>query len=554
MLDRFGMVWKYGPHLAYGIIGIFVFDHLGHLALGMLPLDAQWGGGRLSVWSSGPGQGVLWAALGGHFVWMLWRFYALISRPFYWKEGVLIGCGLAIPFLLIPRVITLGLGVNESNYAYTLSLFWITDLRMSLIHILGFVVVWIGIAQDLYAFIRVHPRWIPFKPWIGLLCVIVPTLAFAGFISAITHLDLSANPQLFLDEIGYSLGRLEQIEQNAFYVRVVLLTGILGVVLSRVVWLIWQHRYRLPRVSYKDLKQFDILPGSTLLAAIKLANIPHASVCGGNGRCSTCRVRISEGLTSLPSPAVVESRILQRIKAPTNVRLACQIRPTADLKVTPLLAPTVSAQEGLQSSSYLQGEEREVAILFGDLRGFTHFTEAQLPYDVVFILNQYCTEMGQAVTLAGGHLDKFIGDGVMALFGIESGPEIGCKQALTAAVNMLKGLESINQSLEAEISEPLRMGIGIHTGVAIIGEMGYGTAKNVTAIGDAVNLASRLEALTKEYKSEILISQDVSRYAGVDFSHLPYAQTTIRGKREKITIIPISGPELTKILAPLTPS
>ena len=537
---------KYAPYGAYGVLGIFVLIHLIHLGLGVLPME-EWGG--LALWSTALGQGALWGALGIYSLWMLWRFYALISRPFRVKEWAIVVCGLMIPFLLFPRIVSLGLGIVDWHYAYTFSLFWISDPWMSLFPLLGFLAIWIGLSQDLYAFIRVQPRLISFQSGIRLFLVIIPTVACAGAIAVIADLSSSADPYPLLTEIGYRSERLTQIEERTLSLAMVWGTLILGVVAIRIGRLIWQRRYRLPQVSYKDLKQFSILPGSTLLDAIKRANISHASVCGGNGRCSTCRVRIREGLGALPPPGAVEARILQRIKAATNVRLACQIRPTADLKITPILPPGVTAQQGLQSSSYLQGEEREIAILFGDLRGFTRFSEHQLPYDVVFVLNQFCAEMGQAVALADGHLDKFIGDGIMALFGIDTGPEIGCKQALIAAANMLKGLETINRALASEMTDPLRMGIGIHTGMAIIGEMGYGTAKNVTAIGDAVNLASRLETLTKEYKTEVVISQDVSRYAGIDCSHLPSAQTSIRGKQEKMTIIPFSKQELLTLLA-----
>ena len=544
-------IWirTYAPHLAYGVIGLFVLSHLIHLALGMVPLQrADWG---IAPWASFFGQGLIWLALSGYFVWMLRRFYGLISRSFHWKESLVILCGLMIPLLLLPRVITLGLGIVDFNYAYTFSLFWIADPRISLIQFLGFLIVWSGVTENLYAFIRVQPRLIPFKPGITLFCVIVPTLACAGFISSLSHLELWDNPAGLLAQIGYTAENLDRIRALTF-----IISGGLGMMIGATILLraglaMWRRRYRLPQVSYKDRQHFNIPPGATLLAAIKQANIPHASVCGGNGRCSTCRVRISEGLTALPPPNAVEKKILERIKSPNNVRLACQIRPIADLKVTPLLAPTVTTQEGLQTSSYHQGEEREIAILFADLRGFTHFSEAQLPYDVVFILNQFCTAMGKAVTLADGYLDKFIGDGVMALFGIETGPEIGCQQALIAAANMSKNLETLNRSLENTILEPFRMGIGIHTGLVIIGEMGYGTAKKLTAIGDAVNLASRFEALTKEYKTELVISQDVAKYAALEVAHLPDAQVSIRGKREKISIIPIAKKELINLLPSL---
>src|SRR6185295_4741556 len=119
----------------------------------------------------------------------------------------------------------------------------------------------------------------------------------------------------------------------------------------------------------------------------------------------------------------------------------------------------------------------------GDLRAFTQLTEKKLPYDVVFLLNRYFAEMGHAVETAGGRIDKFIGDGVMALFGLDSGVEAGCREALAAARGMSERMQSLNHALSHDVPEPLRIGIGIHTGPAIVGEMGYGTAVSVTAVG-----------------------------------------------------------------------
>src|SRR5262249_46294281 len=149
-------------------------------------------------------------------------------------------------------------------------------------------------------------------------------------------------------------------------------------------------------------------------------------------------------------------------------------------------------------------------------RAFTQLSEQKLPYDLVFLLNRYFAEMGHAVEAAGGHIDKFIGDGVMALFGLDSGIEAGCREGPAAAKDMGGGRQSLNRALIHDLPEPLRIGIGIHTGPAIVGEMGYGAAVSITAVGDAVNIASRLESLTKTYGCELVVSEAVIRRAGID--------------------------------------
>jgi adenylate cyclase len=149
---------------------------------------------------------------------------------------------------------------------------------------------------------------------------------------------------------------------------------------------------------------------------------------------------------------------------------------------------------------------------------------------VVFILNRYFAEMGSAVEAAGGRVDKFMGDGVMALFGLEAAPELACRQALEAARGMSARLEGLNRALAPVLPEPLRIGIGIHCGPVIVGEMGHGAAFGLTAIGDAVNTASRLESLCKPNACELVVSEDAARLAGVDLSAHPLRSLEIRGR------------------------
>jgi adenylate cyclase len=247
-------------------------------------------------------------------------------------------------------------------------------------------------------------------------------------------------------------------------------------------------------------------------------------------------VRVRTGLPGLPPPSEEEQRVLNRIGARRNVRLACQLRPNVPVEVTPLLPSFAHAADGARRVDLTEGGEREIAVLFADIRGFTALAEGRLPYDIVFILNRYFDAMGRAVEQAGGRVDKFIGDGIMALFGIEGGAEAGCRDALAAARLMSLRLIELNQALHGELAEPLRIGIGIHAGPAIVGEMGYGNAAALTAIGDAVNTASRLEALTKEYESELIVSDEVIARSGLDSNLFAWHETEIRGKQERLAI------------------
>jgi adenylate cyclase len=276
--------------------------------------------------------------------------------------------------------------------------------------------------------------------------------------------------------------------------------------------------------------------GNTVLEVSRIGRVPHASVCGGRGRCTTCRVRIVSSDRALPAASAEETAVLRRIGATRDIRLACQLRPTGNLAVTPLLPAGIGVRGGAAVPDYLQGDEREICVLFADLRGFTRFAERRLPYDVVFFLNRYFETMGSAIERAGGITNQFTGDGVMALFGVDSGPEKGCRAAVDAALAMSRGLAEMSVGLAEELDESLRMGIGIHSGPAVVGRMGRGVAMYLTAVGDTVQVASRLQDLTKEYECQLVISELAASRAGIDVTGFERYEITVRNRAEPVAI------------------
>jgi adenylate cyclase len=208
----------------------------------------------------------------------------------------------------------------------------------------------------------------------------------------------------------------------------------------------------------------------------------------------------------------------------------------ADVSVVPLLPANARASAGFRSPDYHHGQEQEIAVLFADLRGFTRLAEPKFPYDVVFFLNRYFEAIGSAIKAAGGIPNQFTGDGVMALFGVGAGPEDGSRRALLAASAMLDSLERLSDALVDELPEPLRMGIGIHTGPVVVGRMGYEDTTYLTAVGDTVHVASRLEALNKEYQGPLIISEQVAQRAGIDVTAYPAHLLTVRNRTEPLTI------------------
>jgi len=247
-------------------------------------------------------------------------------------------------------------------------------------------------------------------------------------------------------------------------------------------------------------------------------------------------VQLVRGVDRAPRPADDEARVLRRIRAESDVRLACQLRPTADMTVLRLLSPGATAADALAPVTPLAGDEQELAIFFADLRQFTRLAEQKLPYDVVFFLNRYFEAVGRTIEASGGITNQFTGDGVMALFGVGAGPAEGARRALTAAGAVVDAVAALSASLAAELNAPLRIGIGIHVGPAVVGRMGYGEAMYLTAVGDTVHVASRFQDLTKQYDCQLVISQQVADRAGVDVSMFDRHEIAVRNRTEPLAI------------------
>jgi adenylate cyclase len=540
------------------ILFTFVCTHLLNHALGIISLDAAETGRLvfLAIWRNPLGTVVLYGALLTHVVLVLLALYQARHLRLPRWEIVRLGLGLAMPLMLIPHIFGTRVlaQVNDftDTYAYVVVGMWVQHPESAVIQAVLLIVAW---THGWMGF----RWWLQFKPWypryralIRALALLVPTLALAGFAGIGREtVFLSTTPgwmeRTFAgitpaqEDVALGWGAIA----NGVFIGAVLLA-----VLGRFVraWLV--RRRGVVRLTYPGGRRVLVTPGMSVLDASRSAGIPHASLCGGRGRCSTCRSRIGPASARLPMPTLEEERVLKRVGAAPNVRLACQLRPITDLTIIPLLPPTIQSAEGLLRPSSAQASEQEVAILFADIRGYTKFSEHRLPYDVVFVMNEYFRAMGEAVEASGGHLDKFIGDGVMALFGVTSDPARGCRQALDAAVAMAQALEVLNQALAQDLSEPLRIGIGIHSGPVIVGQMGYGHARTLTAIGDAVNTASRLESASKEFHAQLMVSDDVARRAGVDLSSFERHEIEVRGRTTALPIWVI--PSATDLVPVLT--
>jgi adenylate cyclase len=541
----------------------YVTMHLANHAMGLISLAAMSRvlGWVLWLWGNPPAQLLLYGAFGVHFalaLWSLWERRSLRLKIGEWSQVIL---GFAIPILLTRHVVgnRLGhelFGTTTNNYTYVLWVLFVNSPWHGALQLATLVIAWSHAMFGLHFWLKIRPWYDRMQPVALAAAVLFPVLSLLGAIEAGRAIAALAADPAWTRAAFAHIRQPSPTERQTLEEIIQILTWsfagmVAAVLLARLVRTLWERRHGLIRISYPDGRIVEVMPGTSVLEASRMAGIPHAHICGGRGRCSTCRVRVRGAVGSTEPPAEPEQRILRRIGATPNVRLACQLRPKGPVEVTPLLPPFAFARDGQRRVDFAQGSEREIAIMFTDIRGFTALSEGRLPYDVVFILNRYFAAIGRSVESVGGRVDKFLGDGVMALFGIENGPEEGCRGALAAARLISERMEELNASLQGEIDEPLRIGLGIHAGPIIIGERGFGAVSSLTAIGDAVNTASRLQELTKEYGCELVVSETVVQRAGLDLSGFPRQEIEIRGRREVLAVATLArAAELPAFAAP----
>lgn len=533
--------------LASGLILFaFLLVHFGNHAVGLVSLAAMEGVLRAvyPVIASLPVTTLLSGALLVHLGLALWALWQRRSLRLPAPDAAQYLLGFMVPVLAAPHLVATRIagavhGEDVGYYRNVLVALWRDAPLDGVLQAALLLAAWGHACFGLRFWLRTQVWFTTVRPLLFGAALLIPALGLAGYVTAGREVML----RLALDPaFGAGLSPSpEVVARDAAlvgWIRAGFLGLLGGVLLARGARRQLQLRRGLVRITYPGGRPVEVTPGTSVLEASRLAGIPHAAVCGGKGRCSTCRVRVKATAAEDP-PGAAEQRVLERVGASPGVRLACQFRPRGAVAVAPLLAAGLPAPDLLaRRPGYRQGAEREIAILFADLRDFTRISEARLPFDVVHILNRYFDVMGGAVEAAGGRVDKFIGDGVMALFGIGEGEDAagGCRAALAAARMMSERLAALNRAMELDIAGPLRIGIGLHTGSVIVGDMGFGQTMALTAIGDAVNTASRLETACKPFDAELVVSEALLERAGVTLPDAPRHEIAIRGRAEMLAV------------------
>ena len=550
------MIYKF--RLYAGLVMLaYITGHLVSAALGVVSYAAM-DASRFfftDPWRTTPGSLLLYGAIlihAGLALWSLYRRKTLRLKSWEIPQTLL---GLILPLLAVGHVVgTRGAILRfgfKPDYAQELAYFWLAEPVFGMVQALLVLAAWTHGFIGFHTWARLKEWFQPYRNISLAIGVLWPALALAGYVAAGTRAVsmAAADPNwvpMLLKRVNFRPEISEASQSLSLALASIYLAIVTLVLLARFVRGVVVRRRQRVHLQYYGGGLMPVTPGATVLEVLRTNRIPHASVCGGRGRCSTCRVKVGKGAEGLVAPGDQEVKVLERISAAPGVRLACQIRPTRDIEIAPLLPAGAIAEDGFHKPGYLAGSEVEVAIVFVDLRGSTGISEGRLPYDFVFVLNQFFAAIDRALIDTGGHYAQFNGDGLMAIYGLESGVHQGALDAIRGARAMMERIAELNQRLADELPAPLAIGVGIHTGEAIVGSMGPPAHPIISAIGDHVNVAARLEAKCKEFGVPLIVSEATVKRSGLDLSNFKSETVDVRGREGQIDIRLVDDPAAIK--------
>lgn len=281
----------------------------------------------------------------------------------------------------------------------------------------------------------------------------------------------------------------------------------------------------------------------TLLQASLDAGIPHYHTCDGRARCSTCRVLVLRGDENLGERSPLEVELARLRGWPDAIRLACQARPTGPATVKRVINDDIDVDLACQEfGGWPAAEERDLALLFCDISGFTGITEQQLPYDVIHSLNRFFRQVGDPIIANCGAINKYMGDGLLALFGTGGAPrEVCCMRAARAGAEIIAAAGSLNGYLEEHFGFSFRPRVGLHFGRVVVGQLGHPSKIDCTVVGDAVNTASRIEASNKLHGTQLLASEDLVEPIKAALKIGAVFEARLRGRKQPIFLHEILG-------------
>ncbi len=526
------------------VIFLYVTVHLVNHSMGLISLEVM-EGLRQRVSAFNRNIVVSLTLYGALLVHTLLGFHHLLTRRSFKmsaKDWTQLVTSFALPLVLLPHMFASGYTPRFKDAQTSYKVVLDGMLEDGGIYFMGLFVifVWVHGIIGITSMIKFHPVYQKYKNAFLVVSWLLPILAVLGAVTASKELATDIeNNKIIMEQVYAEANIGKELEAELMQTSDLLMVNYLFILLGVTLFVFVLHQvrkaFRKIKITYPNGKEVRVAKGTSILEASREHRIGHVSMCGGRGRCSTCRVRVMSDIETLPPRNGIESLVAERLSLQDNVRLACQLRPTSAVEVRPLVNAPVETLT-TEDRETLCGREEEIVVMFVDLRGFTAISEKLLPYDTVYLLNQYFKIAGEAIVQSGGRIDKFIGDGIMALFTDGSGVEENSKNALLAAGKLAEGIKELSTETSSDFGSDLKFGIGIHAGTSVVGAMGYGENITDTAIGDCVNVASRLEQLTKEEECQLIITSDLYQRSGLSLKASYEKNVTVKGKSDAFKI------------------
>ncbi len=294
---------------------------------------------------------------------------------------------------------------------------------------------------------------------------------------------------------------------------------------------------------FKEQKEIDCPKDSSILEATLAASINHTHACGGQGKCSTCRVSVMKGIQNCSPRNAAEQAIADKLNFPKEIRLACQTEISGNITIRRIVSDKLDldiiSEQFSANAGIALGSQQKLTVVFTDIINYTAFAEKFPPYDTVHVLNRYYRIMNTIIEEHHGFISDVAGDGILAVFGLDKTRENSVVDAINVINGMNEKLEIFNVYLKENFNIEFGIRAGVHFGKVIIGPFDTGKMKKLAIIGDNVNYASRIESANKEFDTKLLLSKEAYKKVKKKYPKHNKYTTTLKGKIGKYKLYEI---------------
>jgi len=501
------------------VLFTYITAHLVNHALGLISVNVAEAGldFAMDVWSSWPGTVLLYGAFGLHFLLALWAVYERRTFRLPPLELLRIALGFTMPVILIGHAAATRLAWElyqlPSDYAHVVTHLWLTDQQGMQLGLLA--PGWLHGCLGLHFLLNRRPLYQRLSYILFAVALLLPVFSAFGFIAmgrelAATGAAAAATKDFFNPEQVPQWIAIAEWRNNLVLGYFAIIGATFGARAIRN--LIERSRRQLVTIAYPG-RTVRVPRGWSVLEASRSFHLAHASMCGGRARCSTCRVRVIAGEDVCPAAAEDEQKTLERISAPSDVRLACQLRPVGNISVVPLVR---TERPNYRPAAPRPNTEREVVVMFCDFLNRAELARDHLPQDLLYVLTLCVEALSTAIRGAGGTLSYVEIDSVCALFGLERTPEQAARQALQAAGTIERTIADLNERLGRQWDCKVRIAVSIHLGRAVIGEIGGSPVPVTMAIGEAVDVVNELRKAAAAHGKAFAVSEHIFAAAGLE--------------------------------------